>query len=47
MSNQQMIAEIVCVLRRNWNKNFLHAVLTRALILEEILVSVEERGQRV
>ena len=37
MSKQQMFAEIVCVLRRNWNKNFLHAVLTRALILEEIL----------
>ena len=43
MSEQQMFAEIVCVLRRNWNKNFLHTVLTRALILEEILRKKEAR----
>lgn len=43
MSKRQMFAEIVCVLRRNWNENFLRTVLTRALILEEIFCKKEAR----
>lgn len=31
-----MIEEINCVLRRNKNEKFLRAILTRALIIEEL-----------
>lgn len=41
MSNQQMFLEIACVLRRNWSKEFLRMVLTRVLILEEVLLEKE------
>ena len=41
MSNQQMFLEIACVLRRNWSKEFLRMVLTRVLILEEVLCEKE------
>lgn len=37
MSKMQIFAEIACVLRRNWNKKFLHMVLNRVLILENAL----------
>ena len=37
MSSQKMFLEIVCVLRRNWSKEFLRMVLTRVLILEKVL----------
>ena len=37
MSNQQMFAEIICILRRNYTEEYLHHLLNCAIAYEKAL----------